>query len=171
MNKLVNRIFATAIISSALLSSAVMAAQKIGVINAEAVLQQMPQAISSQQTLNIEFKDEGAEVEAMRQTIAKDFEELKKNAPTMSDAQIKAAEDRLNAARVKFEEKAKPLQERMQARRQEENNKVLSVLQRAIQEVAEEEKYDLILNSNSAIYVKPEHNVSEKILKRVSSYK
>ena len=80
MKQLVKNIFTTALLGSALLSSVAMAAQKVGVVNVEGIFQQMPQAIATQQTLSIEFKDRQAEIEAMRQVIAKDIEKLRKDA-------------------------------------------------------------------------------------------
>lgn len=171
MKQLGKNIFAAALLSSALLSSAVMAAQKIGVVNVEGIFQQMPQAIATQQTLSIEFKDEQASIEAMRQAIAKDIEKLRKDAPTMSESQIKAGETKINQARVEFEAKVKPFQERVQARSKAENDRLLQMLNQAIQAVATDEKLDMIMDRKSVVYVSPTYDISEKVLKKVSQLK
>ena len=168
MKQLVKNIFATAILGSALLSSAVMAEQKIGVVNVEGIFQQMPQAIATQQTLSIEFKDRQAEIEGMRQIIAKDIEKLRKDAPTMSESQIKEGEAKINQARVEFEAKVKPFQEEVQTRSKAENDRLLQLLNQAIQAVAKDEKLDMILDRKSVVFVGPTYDISEKVLKKVS---
>ncbi|WJG08527.1 OmpH family outer membrane protein [Aliiglaciecola sp. LCG003] len=171
MKQLVKTLFATALLSSALLSSAAMAEQRIGVVNRDAIVQQMPQAIASSQSLQIEFKDEGTKVEALRQKMAADLEKLRKDAPTMSEAQIKAEQERLQAANTEYEAIAKPLQEKIQKRRQEENVKVVTLLNQAIQAVVTEEKLDLVLDRQAVVFATPQYDISEKVLKKVSQMK
>ncbi|GAA6184144.1 MULTISPECIES: OmpH family outer membrane protein [Alteromonadaceae] len=171
MKQVFKTLVVTALLSSALLSSVAYAEQKIAVVSREAVIQQMPQAIASQQALQIEFKDEGSKVDAMRQKIATDLESLKKNAPTMSEAQIKAEQERLQAANTEFEALAKPLQEKLQKRRQEENTKIVTMLQQAIQAVVNEENIDMVLDRQAVVFATPQYDISEKVLKKVSQMK
>lgn len=171
MKQLFKALFATALITSALISSVAQAQQKIGVINREAIIQQMPQAIASQQALQIEFKDEGAKIDAMRQQMAADLEKLRKDATTMSEAQIQAEQARLQAANTEYEALAKPLQEKLQQRRQEENVKVLNLLNQAIQAVIDEEGFELVLDRQAVVFATPAHDISEKVLKKVSQMK
>jgi outer membrane protein len=70
----------------------------------------MPQFISTQQSLNIEFKDRFAEMEAMRNNLAEQVNKFRKDQPTMSESQIKAEEARLTELNKQFESKAAPLQ-------------------------------------------------------------
>lgn len=171
MKQLVKNIFAVALLGSALLSSVAMAEQKVGVVNVEGIFQQMPQAIATQATLSIEFKDEQAAIEAMRLVIAKDIEKLRKDAPTMSDAQIKEGEAKINQARIEFEAKVKPFQEKVQTRSKAENDRLLQLLNQAIQAVAADEKLDLVLDRKSVVFVSPIYDISEKVLKKVSQIK
>lgn len=171
MNKLFKALLASALLSSTMMSSVAYAEQKIGVINRQAVIQQMPQAIAMQQSLQIELKDEGAKIDAMRQQMATDLEKLRKDAPTMSEAQIKAEQERLQKKNAEYETLAKPFQEKVKARQQEENIKVIQLLNSAIQQVVDEEKFDLVLDAQAIVYATPAHNISEKVLKKVSGMK
>lgn len=171
MKQLVKTIFAGVILGSAMLSSAVMAEQKIGVVNVDSVFQSMPQTISTQQSINIEFKDRQAEIESMRANIAEQIQKFQKDTPTMSDAQKKAEEQRLMGLRKQFEDKAKPIQEEYQQRMKAENDKLIQMLQQAIQAVSAEENYDMIIDRKSAVYVNPALDISDKVLKKVSQIK
>lgn len=171
MKKLVNNIFATALLGSALMSSAAMAEQRIGIVNVDAVFQQMPQTVSVQQSISIEFKDRQAEIERMRNDIGEQINKLRKDAPTMSETQIKSEEARINELRKQFEAKAKPVQEEYQARMKEENDKLIQLLQTSIQAVSTEEKFDMVLDRKMAVYVNPAYDISDKVLKKVSQIK
>jgi outer membrane protein len=171
LKQLFKALFATALISSAMISSVAYAEQKIGVINRQAIIQQMPQAIAMQQALQIELKDEGAKIDAMRQQMAADLEKLRKDAPTMSETQIKAEQERLQKKNAEYEAVAKPFQEKVKARQQEENIKVVQLLNTAIQQVIDEDKFDLVLDAQAVVYATPAHNISEKVLKKVSAMK
>lgn len=169
MKQLFKTLFATALLSSAMISSVAYAEQKVAVINTQAIMQQMPQAIAVQQTLQIELKDEAAKVEALRTQLANDFQKLQKDAPTMSEAQIKAEQERLQQQNAAFEAVAKPFQEKAQKRQQEEQAKLITLMRQAIQEVSEEEKLDLVLNAQGVVFANPTLDISEKVLKKVST--
>lgn len=171
MKQLFKALFATALITSAFVSSVAQAQQKIGVINREAIIQQMPQAIASTQALQIEFKDETARLEAMGQQLNADVEKLRKDATTMSEAQIKAEQERLQAASGEFEAMRGPLQEKLKQRRQEENVKVVNLLNQAIQAVIDEDGLELVLDRQAVVFATPAHDISEKVLKKVSQMK
>lgn len=171
MKQLVKTIFAGVILSSALLSSAAMAAQKIGVVNIDSVFQSMPQTISTQQSINIEFKDRQAEVETMRASIAEQINKFQKDMPTMSDSQKKAEEARLTNLRQQFQEKAAPIQKEYQERMKAENDKLIQVLLQAVQAVSAEENYDVVVDRKTAVFVNPAYDISDKVLKKVSQIK
>lgn len=168
MKQLFKALFATALITSALISSVAHAQQKIGVINREAIIQQMPQAIASQQALQIEFKDETARLEGLGQQLNADIEKLRKDATTMSEAQIKAEQERIQAASVQFDGLRGPFQEKLKQRRQEENVKVVTLLNQAIQAIIDEEGLDLVLDRQAVVFSAPQYDISEKVLKKVS---
>lgn len=165
---LVKNLSIVALIGSTLFSSITMAEQKVGVVNVEVIFQQMPQAIATQQTLAIEFKDEQTRIEALRQSISKDIETLRNDAPTMSEVQIKEGETKINQARVEYEAMVKPFQEKVQRRSKSENDRLLIMLNKAIQAVAADEKFDLIVDRKSVVFVTPTYDISEKVLKKVS---
>ncbi len=171
MKQLVKTIFATVALSAVLMSNVALAEQKIAVVNAESVFQSMPQFISTQQSLSIEFKDRFAEMEAMRANLAEQVNKFRKDQPTMSESQIKAEEARLTELNKQFETKAAPLQKEYQERMKAEEEKIGQVLMQAIQAVAAEEKYDLVLNRKAAVFVNPAHDISDKVLKKVSQIK
>ncbi|MGX6655626.1 OmpH family outer membrane protein, partial [Vibrio cholerae] len=52
-------------------------------------------------------------------------------------------------------------------REAEEKQKLFKVIQDAVKKVAEKEGYDIVLDTSSMQYGKPEHNLSEKVIKAI----
>ena len=69
MNKFTKSLIAGALIGTAMMSSAVQAEQKIGVVNVQGIFQAMPQAASIQEAIASEFKDKTEEVSRLEKTL------------------------------------------------------------------------------------------------------
>lgn len=168
MKQLAKSLLSTAILSGALLSSAAMADQKIGVVNVEGIFQNMPQAVTVQQTIAAEFKDRQEEVKRLEEDIKYQLNKRQREAATMSEDQIKELESNILKMREDYQAKAQPLQQAIQTRLAEERNKLLGLIQQSIQVVAAEGDFDMVLQGTAAAYTKPEFDLSEKVLEQVS---
>lgn len=157
-----------ALLTGAMVSSAAMAAQKIGLVNVELIFQQMPQTALVQQTIDAEFKDQRAAMAQMQEDINYLINKRQREAATMSETEIKELEGKIITMRDEFNAKAQPLQQKMQQRLSEERQKIGGLINNAIQAIAAEDNYDLVLQGQAAAFVKPEYNISEKVLERVS---
>ena len=59
------------------------------------------------------------------------------------------------------------MQKEIQARLQEEQNKLLGLIKQGIDAVASKGKYDVILNSNSVAFINPDNDISQLVLEQV----
>ena len=171
MKQLAKNLISAAVLSTAMLSGAAMAEQKIGVVNVEGVFQNMPQAAAIQQTIAAEFKDRQEEVERLKKDIEYQLNKRQREAATMSEQQIKELEDTIIKMRDEFTAKAQPLQKDIQQRLNDERNKLLGLIQQSIQSVAAAGNYDLVLSGPSVAFTKAEFDLSEKVLEQVSKIK
>ncbi|RDV24407.1 OmpH family outer membrane protein [Alteromonas aestuariivivens] len=169
MKQLAKHIVATAMLGSALVSTSVMAEQKIGVVDVQGVFQAMPQAAEISNNIQLEFKDQIDEVNQLQKDGQFFAERLQRDAATMSEQEKKDLQDKILAVREKLAEKGQPLQQNIQRRSNEERNKLLGLIKQAIDAVAAKEGYDLILNAGAVSFAKDEHDLSEKVLSQVSS--
>lgn len=168
------RILQTAMVLVAgLVMSASVAAKemKIGFVDVQAVASKLPQAATMQQTLRAEFSSRMEAVDKLEKDITFNIEKLRRDGPTMSEKQQQELSATVNSQREKYEQLARPLQEELRDRQTEERNKILGLIQTAIDEVAARDKYDLILNSGAAVYTKPEYDVSDAVISIASKKK
>lgn len=141
---------------------------KIGFVNVQAIAEQIPQAAAIQDAIRNEFGGKIEEVTKLERDIAFNIEKLRRDGPTMSDKQKEDLTAQINQQRQQYENLARPLDEDIRTRQLEERNKVLALIQNAINVVAEREKYDVVLNSGAAVYAKPEFDLSAAVVEQVS---
>ncbi|MFT4938801.1 MAG: outer membrane protein [Paraglaciecola sp.] len=172
MKKFSKNLISGALMTTAIFSSVAMAAeQKIGAINVQGVFQSMPQAANIQQDIAAEFKDRTEEVSRMEKDIKYYLEKNQRDAATMSAKETTDLEQKIIALRDEYTAKAQPLQKEIQARLQEEQNKLIGLIRQSIDTVAAKEKYDVILNSNAVAFINEEHDISKLVLDQVSKVK
>ena len=168
MKKFTKSLIAGALLTTAMASSAVSAEQKIGAVNVQGIFQAMPQAASIQEAIASEFKDKTEEVSRLEKDIKYYLEKNQRDAATMSAKEKTELETKILTLREEYTAKAQPLQQEIQKRLQEEQNKLLGLIKQSIDVVAAKEKYDVILNANSVAYINPENDISKMVLDQVA---
>lgn len=168
MKKFTKSLIAGALLTTVMASSAVAADQKIGAVNVQGIFQSMPQAVGIQESIAAEFKDKTEEVSRLEKDIKYYLEKNQRDAATMSAKEKKELEGKIIAMREDYTAKAQPLQQEIQKRLQEEQNKLLGLIKQGIDTVAAKEKYDVILNANSVAFINPDHDISKLVLDQVS---
>jgi outer membrane protein len=87
----------------------------------------------------------------------------------MADAQRVTRQRQLVEMDRDFQRKQREFQEDLTLRKNEELQLVLERANRVIKQVAEAEKYDLILQE--AVYINPKHDITDKVLTGLSNAK
>ena len=167
MKDFTKNLIAGALLTTAIASTSVFAEQKIGAVNVQGVFQAMPQAADIQETIAAQFKDKTEEVSRLEKDIKYYLEKNQRDAATMSEKEKAELEGKIIALREEDTAKAQPLQKVIQARLQEEQNKLLGLIKQGIDAVASKGKYDVILNSNSVAFINPDNDISQLVLEQV----
>lgn len=154
-----------------LAGNAVAKEMKIAYVDVQAVAAKIPQSAALQETIRGEFSQRVEAVNKLEKDINFNIEKLRRDGPTMSEAQQDSLKNTLNTQRQQYEQLARPLDEEIRNRQAEERNKILALIKTAIDVVAEREKFDLVLNSGAAVYAKPEYDISEAVAAQVSKAK
>mgnify|MGYP000500972722 FL=1 len=167
MKKFTKNLIAGALLTTTMASTSVFAEQKIGAVNVQGVFQAMPQAAGIQETIAAQFKDKTEEVSRLEKDIKYYLEKNQRDAATMSAKEKTELEGKIIALREEYTAKAQPLQQEIQKRLQEEQNKLLGLIKQGIDAVASKEKYDVILNSNSVAFINPGNDISKLVLEQI----
>ncbi len=136
---------------------------KIGFIDGQRVIAESPQAAKAKKKLEKEFEKRDQDLQRMSKQLQSLQESLDKNGPTMSESDHRAKEREFNDLNREFQRRQREFREDLNVRQNEETAALFERVNRAVKQVAEAEKFDLILQE--AAYVNPRIDVTEKVIK------
>lgn len=139
---------------------------KIGVVHTERIFRDAAPAQKAQHKLEKEFAERDANLQKLSKQATDLQNQLAKDGPTMSEADRSKKERDLAAMNRDFQRLQREFREDLNTRRNEELAAVQDRANKAIQEIAETEKFDLILQD--AIFVSPKVDITDKVLKALA---
>ncbi|MDO5290019.1 MAG: OmpH family outer membrane protein [Pseudomonadota bacterium] len=142
---------------------------RIGFINTDRMLREAAPAKAAQTKLEQEFSRREKEIDDAGAALKSASERFEREAPTMSESQRQARQRQLMDQDREFQRRRREFQEDLGARKQEELQQVLDRANRVVREVAEAEKYDVILQE--AVYINPRLDITDKVIKALNSSK
>ncbi len=96
-------------------------------------------------------------------------EKFEREAPTLPEAQRTTRQRQLVEQDRDFQRKQREFQEDLNMRKNEELQSVLERANRVIRQVAEAEKFDLVIQE--AVYINPKHDITDKVLSGLNGSK
>ena len=142
---------------------------RIGFINTDRIFKEANTAKQAQAKLEQEFSKREKELNDAGNTLKTAIEKFEREAPTLSESQRQTRQKQLGEQDRDFQRKRREFQEELNARKNEEFQQVLERANRVIKQVAENEKYDLVIQE--AVYISPKHDITEKVIKAINSSK
>jgi outer membrane protein len=160
------------IVIGILLALAALAAQaqaaelKVGFVNTERVFREAAPAKRAQQTLEREFAVRNAELARVEKQ-GRDLQaDLERDNGTMSDAQRREKERQLADTSRNFQRMQREIREDLNLRRNQELASVQEHATRVINQIAEQEKFDLIVQE--AVFASSRIDITEKVIKALA---
>lgn len=136
---------------------------RVGIINTDRILREASSAKSAQLKLETEFAKREKEIVEFGSTLKAATERFEREAPTLPESQRSTRQKQLVEQDRDFQRKRREFQEDLNSRKNEELQAVLERANKIVKQVAEQEKYDLILQEY--VYVNPKHDITDKVLK------
>ena len=151
------------------LGAAAVSAQefKIGFVNTDRIFREASTAKSAQAKLEQEFSKREKDLVDLGNTIKTASDKFEREAPTLSESQRNTRQKQLMDQDREFQRKRREFQEDLNTRKNEEQQIVIERANRAVKQVAETEKYDVIFQE--AVYINPKHDITEKVIKSLNA--
>jgi len=151
---------------SSFFSSALVMAQdvpKIGFVNLDRILRDAPAAVAAQKKIEAEFARKDQEIGKLAEQLKKLEDTMQKNGPTMTDGERRNKERELGELGRELQRRQRDFREELNQRRNEELSGVLEQANRAVRQIAEAEKYDMVFQE--AVWVNPRIDITDKVIK------
>jgi outer membrane protein len=162
MKNIFSRFFASVVLGG-LLMSAHAQEFRIGFVSTDRIFKEAGTAKAAQVKLEQEFSKREKELLDQGTGLKTLSDKFEREAPTLTEAQRVARQKQLVDQDRDFQRKRREFQEDLNARKNEELQLVLERANKVVKQVAESERYDMILQE--AVYVNPKHDITDKVLK------
>jgi len=156
-------LIAVLLVGCAFASGAAQAQMKIGFVNTERVFREAAPAKRAQQVLEREFAARNAELARVEKQGRELQTELEKENVTMPEASRREKERQLADISRNFQRIQREIREDLNLRRNEELARVQERATRVINQIAEQEKFDLVIQE--AVFASSRIDITDKVIK------
>ena len=158
--------FLIAVMLGVAASAAAAADMKIGFVNTERVFREAAPAKRAQQVLEREFSNRNTELAKLEKQ-GRDLQtDLERENVTLPEAQRREKERQLADISRDFQRKQREIREDLNLRRNEELARVQERATRIINQIAEQEKFDLIIQE--AVFASGRIDITDKVIKALA---
>ena len=140
---------------------------RAGFVNTDRIFREAVPAKAAQSKLEQEFSRREKEIVDAGNVLKSASEKFEREAPTMAESQRVNRQKQLVEQDRDFQRKRREFQEDLNSRKNEELQQVLERANRIIKQVAEAEKYDVILQE--AVYFNPKLDITDKVIKALNA--
>jgi len=139
---------------------------KAGFVNTDRIFREATTAKAAQSKLEQEFAKREKDLVDQGSALKTASEKFEREAPTMAESQRTTRQRQLVEQDRDFQRKRREFQEDLSTRKNEELGQVLERANKVVKQVAEAEKYDVILQE--AVYINPKHDITDKVIKALN---
>jgi len=158
------------VVAASCFAAPVFAAEvKIGFIDLDRLTRESAQADRATKKLEKDFAPREQELRRLEQQVKNLQGQLEKDALTMSESDRRGKEQELGRQTRDFQRLQREYREDLNLRRNEEMAALFERANRVIRQIAEAEKFDLVLQE--AVYRSPRIDITDKVLKSLAAEK
>lgn len=161
MNSISRFAYGVALVAAAITASA--QDFKVGFVNTDRIFREAKMAQSAQEKLEKEFSKREKELVDQTNVLKAASDKFERDAPTMSEPQRNSKQRQLVDQDRDLQRRRREFQEDLNQRKSEELQVVLERANRVVKQVADAEKYDVVLQE--VVYVNPKHDITDKVIK------
>ncbi len=142
---------------------------KIGYVNSERILRDSQPARVATQKLEQEFAKRDRELQDLGTKLKQSAERFEKEAPVLSETDRNRRQRELAETDREFQRRQREFREDLNQRRNEELQVLLERAQRIVRQIADQEKYDLIVQD--AVFFSPRVDITDRVLRTLNNGK
>ncbi|MEY4562817.1 MAG: hypothetical protein RLZZ618_2094 [Pseudomonadota bacterium] len=140
---------------------------KIGYVNSDVVLRDAAPAKAALVKLQAEFNKREKELADMGNRLKAAGDRFDRDQPTLAESEKVRRQRELVEQDREFQRKRREFQEDLSQRRNEELASVVERANKAIKQIAEQERYDLILQE--VIFASPRIDITDKVIRALNA--
>jgi outer membrane protein len=136
---------------------------KVGYVDTQRIFRTAPAAVKAAKDIEAEFSKRDQELQRMAKRLQTMQETAARDAPTLSESQRRSKEREFEELTREFNRKQREFREDLNLRQNDVNAAIIEQANKAIKQIANSEKFDLILQD--AVWVSPKLDITDKVVK------
>jgi outer membrane protein len=165
----VKSLVVASLMSALFIAGEAAAELKVGYVNTQRIFRDAPAAQKAGKKLEGEFAKRDQDLQRMAKQLQGLQENLEKNSVTMAETERRAKEKEFAELSREFQRRQREFREDLNLRQNEENAAVIEKANKAIKQIAEAEKFDLILQD--VVWVSPKLDITDRVIKALADAK
>lgn len=155
-------------------TTAVLAAEpvttglKIGVVEVKQVLQKIPQMTAVNQELEKQFKPRQQKLDEAQNALKADLEKMNRDGAVMNESDKAQLQDKIINERANVQALASTFQQDLNNAQSRAMQKLLTDVAKVVNKIAQDQKYDLILQGESVPYSNKRLNITDQVIADLS---
>jgi len=141
---------------------------KIGVVDLQKIMQTSTQMKVIQEKLEKEFKPRRDKLMAMEEGLKQDMEKFKRDSAVLSQTQRKDLEKKIVNTQQQFEREGQQYQQELSTAHNEAMEEFYNKIRASIAKVAENDKYDIVLQKDAAPFSADKLDVTAKVMQEIN---
>ena len=142
---------------------------KIGVVNTEKILRESVPGIQAQKKIEQEFMPRDEDIKKMAIQAKSLQDKLEKDSTPLTETERRNLERILANLSREYQRAQRQMREDLSVRQNEEYSLILERTNKAINKIAEIEKYDLILQLQDSVYRSQRIDITDKVIKALEN--
>lgn len=148
-------------------TNAMADAAKVGIVDLQKIMQQSTQMKDIQQKLEKDFKPRRDQLVAMEDKLKKDMETFKRDGAIMSQTKKKEMEKDILKSQQTFEREGQQYQQELSTAHNEAMEELYNKIRKAITKVAQDEKYDVVLQKDAVPFSVDKLDITASVIKNI----
>lgn len=141
----------------------------VAVINLPQILKEIPQSAQIKKKLESEFSGRQAELKKLNDQYVALVEKLKKNGAYMKEQEQISTQRKAQELQSQLQIKGQALMEDQRRRVSEEESKIMEKIATAVEKIAKQRGYDIVINGVAAVvYANDSIDISKEVIQMVS---
>lgn len=161
--KTLKTIWASGLLCAVMATGVYAQESRLAFINSQRITSESGPAKAATAKLESEFSKRQKELTDLQASLKGFSEKFERDAPTMTESQRAAKQKEFVELNRDFQRKKREFDEDLNGRRNEELQQVYEKATRAIKQLAETEKYDLVVQE--AVFFNPKIDITDKVIK------
>lgn len=139
---------------------------KVGYVNTERILRDAAPAKAASAKIEAEFAKRDKELQDMAARLKAMSEKLDRDSAILADSERLRRQREVGDLDKEFQRRQREFREDLNQRRNEELAQVVDKAQRVIKQIAEQEKFDIVVGD--AVFINPRIDITDKVIRALS---